>query len=259
MSTYAIGDIHGHNDSLLLILNEILPLKKDDLLVFLGDYIDRGEDSSKVIDTLCSISYEYPDQAVFLRGNHEWLMLGALGLEDFDNHIPDPKRIWMINGGHSFIDSYERLLGKVLDLGNLKESIPKEHLGFLLSTEAYHENDEYIFVHGGCDPTRPLEEQSRFDLMWNRSLYNFCAQNIGDNFEWEKPIICGHNYEGPVINPKFMMIDASASGRVMCLELETMDAVFADHDATEVHRENLKPATEKDITNNRFQNAGFRR
>src|SRR5947207_610990 len=73
---YAIGDIHGQVTMLRAMLDKLyaLPLTEEDTLVFIGDYIDRGEDSKAVIETLIRLKGERPD-TVFLRGNHEQMML----------------------------------------------------------------------------------------------------------------------------------------------------------------------------------------
>lgn len=76
----AVGDIHGQADSLTRLLQTINPNKDTDTFVFVGDYIDRGPESKRVIDILITLSQHY--KCVFLRGNHEDMFLGYLGLED---------------------------------------------------------------------------------------------------------------------------------------------------------------------------------
>ncbi|HEY5006265.1 MAG TPA: metallophosphoesterase [Ktedonobacteraceae bacterium] len=71
--TYAIGDLHGEV-TLLQQLLTILPLREQDTLVFLGDYMDRGEDSIATILALAELQRKHKN-CVFLRGNHDdaWL------------------------------------------------------------------------------------------------------------------------------------------------------------------------------------------
>src|SRR5688572_8963383 len=111
---YAIGDIHGERWKLERLLGRILPeLKPDDLLIFVGDYIDRGPDSAGVIDALLQVQAQRPE-TVFLRGNHEQLMLLARqaqdGNWDFDPgqaSTPYVTQIWLGEGGLQTLKSYE--------------------------------------------------------------------------------------------------------------------------------------------------------
>ena len=83
---YAVGDIHGQLTMLRQMLEKLReqPLKESDTVVFLGDYVDRGEDSKGVIDTLLAFKTEHAN-CIFLRGNHEQLMLDA-----FNEDPPEP-------------------------------------------------------------------------------------------------------------------------------------------------------------------------
>lgn len=128
-----------------------LPLCRNDKLIFLGDYIDRGPDSKAVVERLISLGQTY--DCVFLRGNHEWMMLNyILSGRDFE--------LWMMNGAHATIRSYTDV-----------KKIPLEHLEFLKSTIYYHVEGEYLFVHAGVRPYVPLEKQDNFDLVWIREEF----------------------------------------------------------------------------------------
>src|SRR5262245_39166841 len=94
----AIGDVHGCLTALDTLLGFVQP-GRDDQLVFLGDYVDRGPDSKGVVNRL--IELQHTGQAVFLRGNHEIMMLGARnGRDDF--------RFWLACGGAEALESYAR-------------------------------------------------------------------------------------------------------------------------------------------------------
>ena len=98
MSTYAIGDLHGCPEELDVLL-EALDLQHDDALVFLGDYVDRGPGVRTLIDRLLAIRTARP-ATVFLRGNHEDMLLSFLGL---GGHYGDA---YLANGGRATLRSY---------------------------------------------------------------------------------------------------------------------------------------------------------
>ena len=96
---YVIGDIHGQLEQLKLICKRIFPLRKSDggkdVLVLLGDYIDRLPESHLVVDFLIAAKKKYKDQLILLRGNHEQLLIDAMNsLRDSNKYMR-----WMNNGG----------------------------------------------------------------------------------------------------------------------------------------------------------------
>ncbi len=134
---YAIGDIHGRSD----LLFELLHLIEQDAahtqpharktLIFLGDYVDRGPDSRGVIEMLCN-GLPHDFEAVFLKGNHEEILLGFLD---------DPTLLgsWCRNGGERTLRSYGVDCGRIawartrsLRPGAmLASALPQAHLNFL--------------------------------------------------------------------------------------------------------------------------------
>ena len=152
---YAIGDIHGQ----LTMLNALLdvlrdrPLAEEDTVVFLGDYIDRGENSCGVVETLLAFR-EAHGKTIFLRGNHEQLLLDARdGPEPQPAHRPgyllhsDETLLWLQNGGIETLDSYG-----VTDYSAWWESIPDAHWEFYRATELEFIGEHYHFVHAGLLP-----------------------------------------------------------------------------------------------------------
>lgn len=236
---YVIGDIHGRFEELSLILKRIIPLRKQDKLIFLGDYIDRGLKSREVINKLIELKKEYPNQVITLKGNHEWLMLAALGFEpDACERVELPTQMWLTNGGINCLQSYQNVNIKftLIDLysftsDRLLSIIPKDHIDFIKSLDYYYEYKDYIFVHGGCDPLQKLSLQDSFLFMWDRSLFDFAQNMIKLNkpIPWNKCIITGHNYKGPIINDKFMMLDCSSTKKLFCLEINSKQGFFAEN------------------------------
>lgn len=145
MRTIAIGDIHGCSKALRGLLQAIDP-QPDDLLVFLGDYIDRGPDSRGVIDILIALKSQCKTR--FLLGNHEIMLLGALrGL---------PPELWLQTGGRQTVTSY----------GGQLRNVSSSHREFLRACEAFYESDSHIFVHANYMPELPLCEQPDIALYW---------------------------------------------------------------------------------------------
>src|SRR5271157_828945 len=174
---FVIPDIHGQYDELQLILNRILPLRKTggsiDTLVFLGDYIDRRINSHKVVDLVMEVKQDHPDQVFTLLGNHELMILDAIS----PTSTVYQYNMWMHNGGlESFTGYLERMKSEVTDpymipRRNIDRFIPEEHIHFFKSLIPYYETEEYIFVHGGCDPFVPMHLQNKEVLAWDRSVY----------------------------------------------------------------------------------------
>ncbi len=191
MGLIAIGDIHGCVHTLDALLEELAPTVED-RLVFIGDYIDRGPDSKGVIDRLLALRQEH--DCVFLRGNHEALMLEYLDLGLF--------RPWRENGGIETLRSY--LDGTRTKLRDLH--LPPVHVDFVRATKIYYETDDFFFVHGGLKPAFSIRENlQRFDeetFLWERSHLE------APTLVWEKTVICGHTpLQRPIDRDRLIAID----------------------------------------------------
>ena len=192
-TTYAIGDIHGYLNKLVDLINRIKPSRYD-TLVFLGDYIDRGPDSRKVVDYLIELSRKA--NCVFLRGNHEELLLDYL---DSGRH----EDLWLENGGQAMVDNY--ITGK-LTPEKLRDAMPAEHLEFFHSLKYYHEDDAYIYVHAGLLPELPLEEQKPEVLCWIRNDFFQHATKRA------KKVVFGHTHFAlPMLSQDKIGIDTGAA------------------------------------------------
>ncbi len=174
---YAIGDIHGRADLLRKLLDNI---QKDALggdyrgkpvLVFLGDYVDRGMESKQVIDLLAGKAMS-PFETHFLKGNHEAAMLEFLA----DPAI-GPR--WADYGGRETLASYgvrpprSRTSSEdwALAAQELKRVLPPEHLDFLRSLELSVQIGDYLFVHAGIRPGVGIDHQSEHDMLWIRDEF----------------------------------------------------------------------------------------
>jgi serine/threonine protein phosphatase 1 len=165
---FAIGDLHGCPDELAAMLEAIAP-RAGDTVVCVGDYVDRGPSARDVIEQLLELP-KSGCEAVFLKGNHEDMMLHFLGL---------PGRYgesFLFNGGDTTLDSYG--VGHA-DLSRAIEHLPPRHLEFLRSLAVSYLRPPYLFVHAGVMPSRHLEEQEVEDLLWIRQEFIFNPHQIG--------------------------------------------------------------------------------
>lgn len=161
MSTFAIGDIHGCPDELDVLLEHVAPTA-DDTLIFLGDYVDRGSGVRAVVERLVHLRKEWP-ATVFLRGNHEDMLLDYLG---YDGQHGDA---YLANGGSATLKSYGVPRG--VRGAEAAARFPEDHLGFLQTLEMRHERDGFLYVHAGIRPGRALDEQTDEDLLWIREEF----------------------------------------------------------------------------------------
>ncbi len=187
---FAIGDIHGCNDLLCGLIDGILadkqPGEPEPLLIFLGDYVDRGPDSSGVIERLIQLRADLPG-CRFLSGNHEEAMLRFL--KDFEGGL-----IWSTYGGRATMRSYgveppandEDFEAWREAHALFRAAVPETHLRFLRGLEDMIELGDYFFVHAGVRPDRPLSEQSTRDVRWIREPF------LSDTRRLEKVIVHGH-------------------------------------------------------------------
>jgi serine/threonine protein phosphatase 1 len=176
------------------------------VLLYVGDYVDRGPHSSGVIDLL--LDRPLPGfQIVHLLGNHEDAML----------RFPDDVSVgptWLQYGGVETLRSYEielssggwrdeRELRRLQ--GEVRRRVPRRHVEFLRGMKLMHLEGDYLFVHAGIRPGVPLELQDRIDLLWIRSEFLESRKDHG------KIIVHGHTItEAPELRPNRIGIDTGA-------------------------------------------------
>lgn len=171
MARYVIGDIHGCLSELSRLIGA-LPLTRNDLVVFLGDYIDRGPDSQAVVSYLLSLKAAYDGvEFVFLKGNHEDMFLSylELGGQHGDMFLP--------NGGKATLASYG-LSPDETNPENVLPALPPDHIEFFQSLSSYHITDPYLCVHAGIRPDRPLSEQQDEDMLWIRNPFIYRSHQL---------------------------------------------------------------------------------
>ncbi len=216
-----IPDIHGCFKTLKALVRKI-GLTKNDALFFLGDYIDRGQESSKVIDYI--INLQEAGYTVFpLMGNHEYDLLKVA------KKMPAKQLFTLM--GESFNSA---------DLIDKNKGIKGKYKDFFNSLEFYYELEDFFIVHAGFN----FEEDHPFSTP-NSMLYirNFTIdkQQVGD-----KKIIHGHqpvylnkireylaNQEqiipldnGCIYSQKHRIYDFTQLSNLLCLNLDTFELII---------------------------------
>jgi serine/threonine protein phosphatase 1 len=203
---FVIGDIHGCVDELATMIKTVAPAAGD-TMVFVGDYVDRGPSARGVIDFLLEFR-SGPAECVFLKGNHEDMMLSFLGL---------PGRYgdsFLFNGGTQTLESYDV---SEETLGHAIECVPQTHVEFLKGLATSYLRPPYLFVHAGILPSRQLEEQSVEDMLWIRQEFIFNPHQLGAT------VVFGHTPMRAVMVdlPYKLGIDTGLvyGGKLSCVEL----------------------------------------
>ena len=203
MRHLAIGDIHGCIKA-LLTLAAFVPFKPDDIIVTLGDYVNRGPDSCAVLDWL--IAHEQKGNLIALRGNHELIMLQA-------RESAEAFKQWQDVGGDATLASYSPFG----DSGRLVD-IPDSHWKFLeKGTRSWFETETHFFVHANVYPECPLADQPDFMLFWE-------GFDDPPPHESGKIMVCGHTSQKsgkPKNIGHAVCIDTWACGRgwLTCLDV----------------------------------------
>ena len=212
---YAIGDVHGCLDRLVALHGLIA----DDLaerpvagpvLVHLGDYVDRGEDSAGVVARLAAGVALPGVPTVNLMGNHEHMMLEAIAEGE-----AEAAGLWLANGGGDSLRSWG--VSPSALARDWSGYLPEAHLRFLRALELRHEVGGYLFVHAGIRPGVPLDRQDRHDLIWIREPF------LSSDAPHGVVVVHGHTpRQEPVVRANRIGIDTGAvmGGVLTCVVLE---------------------------------------
>jgi serine/threonine protein phosphatase 1 len=209
---YAVGDIHGRADLLDRMIRAIAadldaqgaPRTPPPMIVFLGDYVDRGPSSREVIDRVIALGSHCEVRA--LKGNHEEALLQFLADPEFG---PE----WITHGGAQTLSSYGVEPPRFrTDLEAWKEAhaafeaaLPAAHRAFLETLPAIWVVGAYAFTHAGVRPGVPLADQTEHDLMWIRREFL--------DFEGPHPKVIVHGHtpsEAPQVTPYRIGLDTGA-------------------------------------------------
>ena len=192
---YAVGDIHGCYDLLKGLLANIATdyaaraAGRRPILIFLGDYVDRGPHSAKVLEALIWLQRRGECDVRLLRGNHEQALMDFLDR-------PQDGAAWLRFGGLQTLTAYgvlppdadEGPAGLVRARDEFLERMPAAHLRLLQDLELMVTLGDYAFVHAGVRPGVGLQAQAASDLLWIRKGF------VDAPGPFEKVIVHGHTW-----------------------------------------------------------------
>jgi serine/threonine protein phosphatase 1 len=148
---FAIGDIHGCYESLRELIEHKIEIEKSDRLVFLGDYIDRGNQSREVIDYIIELQKKDFD-IITLIGNHESMLLNALDNDEFLSE-------WIYNGGSATLMSF--------GINSLRQ-LDQLYIDFFKGLQFYYPINNFLFVHAGFNDKISNPFEDKYHMIWSR-------------------------------------------------------------------------------------------
>lgn len=213
---FAIGDIHGCFNSMKELIENKIQLRKDDELIFLGDYIDRGPDSKKVLDYIIELQNNDYD-IVTLLGNHESMLVDA-----YYNESAMSK--WIQNGGSETLRSF--------DIDSLK-AIDPQYIDFFKKLKLYYELDNYIFVHAGFNDKLEDPFTDNYCMLWkSREEYFNPLLNDRNIVHGHSPVSLNITQKQITNNSKVLNIDGGCVysntrlGKLVAFEVNTSSILF---------------------------------
>ena len=184
---FAIADIHGCYTEMMLLYEKIINSginSRKTKFVWMGDYIDRGPDSKKVVAQLIKWHKQYPHW-IFLYGNHEAILRNWIdGKQEYQED--SQWSCFLYNGGKETLKSYGLT-------EPIRSAIPKAHLDFLFKeTKMLYETKDYVFVHAGLVPELPISKHLTKEVYKNAMLW---ARDgfIDNTWDWGKKVVFGHS------------------------------------------------------------------
>jgi len=168
-------------------------------IIFLGDYIDRGPDSLKVIDLAMKGLAKF--SSVYLKGNHEQLLIDATKSDEryvWNN--------WMSAGGEVTLKSlgYD-IFTNGYDPDLLRESLGKDRVDWLNKLLTSYQLEDIICVHAGLNPDVPISEQIEKDMLWIRKRFLESDHDFGIG------VVHGHTpHDRPIVKSNRICVDTGA-------------------------------------------------
>ena len=188
------GDIHGCYKTLKKLLEDKIGITKDDKLLFVGDFIDRGPSSREVLDYLIDLKWRGFDLRS-VRGNHEEMMLKAFHDESF-------MHAWYNNGAEETLKSFQVPEELLFDFEGIRQ-IPDRYVQFISNMPYYIEEDGFFICHAGLNFDAPDPLNDTQSMIWIRD-FNYKAELISN-----RKLIHGHT-PMPIVSLEYSLRDNSA-------------------------------------------------
>jgi serine/threonine protein phosphatase 1 len=209
---FAVGDIHGCYEKLVSLIDRLPFDRHSDMLIFIGDYINRGPQSREVIDYLLKLEQQC-ENVLFLKGNHEHALLQYA-------QTKDQEYLWLLRSMdvEPTLKSYSSADFKTLsDLSFL----PTGHRDFINGLLPYYRTGEYLFIHAGVIPGEDPEGCSLDRLLTVRDPFLECEPEQG------LTVVFGHTpFEMPFVAPGRIGIDTGAAHGNMLTAVMLPDLTF---------------------------------
>ena len=230
-AVYAIGDVHGCYDLALALVSAVtadiatLARVVRPLIVFCGDYIDRGPQSAEVLSMLVWMRRQAPCDVVCLKGNHEDMMIAFL-------KNPHGALAWLAHGGMATLASYGVVVDPLLPVEDqceelrdgLLDRMPHSHYDLLHRLPIRMVCGDYVFVHAGLRPRVALDRQSDQDCLWIRHDFLDAPE------PFEKTVVHGHTWQSstPTVTRSRIGIDTGAhqTGVLTAVKLISSSVAF---------------------------------
>jgi serine/threonine protein phosphatase 1 len=213
-------------EALVDLLKAVKYEPSEDELICLGDYIDRGPDSRKVVEFFMKLKKDHGSRVKLLKGNHEDMCViahtgGLIG-------GADAKSLWHVNSSDVTLESWD-------------ENIPRDVIQFMEDLPLHHEDKDFIFVHAGVDPDGALADSDPYALLWSRNALPHMSGKI---------VVAGHTIQETGVTfdarARTLLIDTGAcgvvfgySGRLSIVDLTANVVHFIRTDTGTVGREAL--------------------
>lgn len=182
---FAIGDIHGHFEALKKVLKKSKFDYNSNKLIVLGDIIDGGLDTFKVVEELLKIKH-----LVFVLGNHDEMFKRYLSSDLVEN-------AWLDQGGWATLNSYggncvfDTSRGIITTFDTTDVIVPMKHQKFFDNGKYYYVINNMLFIHGGLNlKIKNISLQDKYVLINDRKLINY-AQHGNNIFDYKK-VFVGH-------------------------------------------------------------------
>lgn len=224
-TVYAIGDIHGRDDLLVRLLDRLSADAPAAPLVFLGDYVDRGENSAAVLRRLAGLKSQWSGPVIALMGNHERMMLDFLAAPE------DSAARWLRNGGLQTLASFS--VGGITEApgpdearaaaDRLRDAMGADLVDWVEGLALQHASGNVHFVHAAADPAMPMAVQEPRTLLWGHPAFAGTPREDGQF------VVHGHTVvEAPGVSAGRVAVDTGAwfTGRLTAARIAPGDIGF---------------------------------